>query len=65
MNGLFKAELIHSQRIWESTKAVEIATMGWDHWWNNDRLHAALGYRTPAEVEASHTHTTTTAPATV
>ena len=29
VNGLFKAELIHSQRrIWESTEAVEIATMG-------------------------------------
>lgn len=65
VNGLFKAELIHSQRIWESTEAVEIATMGWVHWWNNDRLHEALGYRTPAEVEASYTHTTTTAPATV
>ncbi|MFB9777740.1 integrase core domain-containing protein [Brevibacterium otitidis] len=46
-NGLFKAELIHSQRIWESTEAVEIATMGWVHWGNNDRLHEALGYRTP------------------
>lgn len=65
VNGLFKAELIHSQRIWESTEAVEIATMGWVHWWNNDRLHEALSYRTPAEVEASYTHTTTTAPATV
>ncbi|UYG15916.1 IS3 family transposase [Brachybacterium huguangmaarense] len=65
VNGLFKAELIHSQRIWESTQAVEIATMGWVHWWNTERLHEALGYRTPAEVEASYTHPTTTAPATV
>ncbi len=55
VNGLFKAELIHSQRIWESTQAVEIATMGWVHWWNTERLHEALGYRTPAEVEASYT----------
>nr|WP_281507589.1 IS3 family transposase [Brachybacterium sp. Marseille-Q7125] len=65
VNGLLKAELIHSQRIWESIQAVEIATMGWVHWWNTERLHEALGYRTPAEVEASHTHTTTTTPATV
>lgn len=65
VNGLFKAELIHSQRIWESTQAVEIATMGWVHWWNTERLHEALGYRTPAEVEASYTHPTTTAPAPV
>jgi len=65
VNGLFKAELIHSQRIWESTQAVEIATMGWVHWWNTERLHEALGYRTPVEVEASYTHPTTTAPAPV
>ena len=65
VNGLFKAELIHSQRIRESTQAVEIPTMGWVHWWNTERLHEALGYRTPAEVEASYTHPTTTAPAPV
>ena len=65
VNGLFKAELIHSQRIWESTQAVEIATMGWVHWWNTECLHEALGYRTPVEVEASYTHPTTTAPAPV
>ncbi|MBB5743124.1 transposase InsO family protein [Microbacterium ginsengiterrae] len=23
-------------------------------WWNNQRLHAELDYRTPAEVEAAH-----------
>lgn len=65
VNGLFKAELIHSQRIWESTQAVEIATMEWVHWCNNDRLHEALSHRTPTEVEASYTHHKTTAPATV
>ena len=34
MNGLYKAELIHAKRIWESVEAVELATMGWVHWWN-------------------------------
>mgnify|MGYP002652868298 CR=1 FL=1 len=52
MNGLYKAELIHSKRIWESVQAVELATMGWVHWWNTGRLHEGLGHRTPAEVEA-------------
>jgi len=28
VNGLYKAELIHSKRIWESVEAVELATMG-------------------------------------
>ena len=65
VNGLYKAELIHSKRVWESVAAVEIATMGWVHWWNTARLHEALEYRTPADVEAAYTRTTTTAPATV
>ena len=53
MNGLFKAGLIHAKRVWESVEAVEMATMGWVHWWNTARLHEALGYHTPAEVEAA------------
>ncbi|GAA4683028.1 hypothetical protein GCM10023197_44630 [Gordonia humi] len=61
VNGLYKAELIYSKRIWESVSEVELATMGWVHWWNTSRLHEALGYRTPANVEATYTHTTTTA----
>lgn len=65
VNGLYKTELIYSQRIWESISEVEFATMGWVHWWNTSRLHEALDYRTPASVEASCTHPTTTAPATV
>ena len=65
VNGLYKAELIYSKRIWESVSEVELATMGWVHWWNTARLHEALDYRTPASVEASYTHSTTTAPATV
>lgn len=65
VNGLYKAELIYSRRIWESVSEVELATMGWVHWWNTSRLHEALDYRTPAVVEAAYTHPTTTAPATV
>mgnify|MGYP002713611275 CR=1 FL=1 len=62
VNGLYKAELIHAKRIWESVEAVELATMGWVHWWNTARLHEALGYRTPAEVEAAYTHDRDVAP---
>ena len=58
-------ELIYSKRVWESVSEVELATMGWVHWWNTSRLHEALDYRTPAAVEAAYTHPTTTAPATV
>ena len=31
VNGLYKAELIHSKRVWESVEEVELATMGWVH----------------------------------
>lgn len=65
VNGLYKAELIHRRRTWPSATAVEIATLDWVTWWNTKRVHEALDYRTPAEVEASYTHPTTTAPATV
>ena len=63
VNGLYKAELIHAKRVWESTEAVELATMGWVHWWNTVRLHEALGYLTPAEVEVAYTHDHDVAPA--
>ncbi|STY67587.1 Uncharacterised protein [Micrococcus luteus] len=62
VNGLYKAELIHAKRVWESVGAVELATMGWVHWWNTARLHEALDYRTPAEVEAAYTHDQDSAP---
>ena len=42
-----RGELIHSKRVWESSEAVELATMGWVHWWNTARMHEALGYPYP------------------
>lgn len=43
MTGLYKAELIHAKRLWESVAAVELATMRWVHWWNTTRLHSRPG----------------------
>lgn len=53
VNGLYKAELIHSQS-WASCAEVEWATLAWVYWWNNHRLHEALDYATPAEVIDSY-----------
>ncbi|WP_349018833.1 IS3 family transposase [Corynebacterium macclintockiae] len=50
VNGSYKNELIHTRR-WDDVVEVEIATFEWVSWWNEDRLHQSLGYRTPAEVE--------------
>ena len=53
VNGSFKNEIIHSRR-WTDVLEVEIATFEWVHWWNNERLHQALDYRTPAEIETDY-----------
>ena len=50
INGLYKAELIYSQS-WRSLMDVEFAILNWVHWYNTQRLHEALGYHTPAEIE--------------
>ncbi|GFZ97130.1 hypothetical protein GCM10011359_28160 [Nesterenkonia alkaliphila] len=65
VNGLYKAEIIRSRRVWPSVAAVEIATLDWVQWWNTRRLHESLDYRTPAEVEATYTQDLTLAPAVV
>lgn len=33
-NGLFKTELIRAQGPWRTADEVELATLGWVHWWN-------------------------------
>lgn len=57
MNGYYKAELIRgpvrAQRgPWKTVEDVELATLGWVHWHNTERLHGYLGDRPPAEFEA-------------
>ncbi|EXF23855.1 transposase [Nesterenkonia sp. AN1] len=57
VNGYYKAELIRgpvrAQRgPWKTVEDVELATLGWVHWHNTERLHGYLGDRPPAEFEA-------------
>lgn len=52
VNGLYKTELIYSQTCRSCTE-VEWATLNWVHWWNNIRLHKALAYTTPEEINTS------------
>ncbi|MDC7106590.1 integrase core domain-containing protein, partial [Corynebacterium striatum] len=54
VNGLYKAELIHARGPWTSVGEVELATLRWVHWWNTKRLHEALDYATPQEVETEY-----------
>lgn len=51
VHGLFKAELINRRGSWRSLEQVELATAGWVDWWNNRRLHGAIGNLPPAQFE--------------
>ena len=56
VNGLYKTELIYGpeQGPWRTVEDVELATLGWVHWFNNQRLHGYLGDVPPAEYEAAY-----------
>ena len=54
INGLYKAELIHRRAPWKTREAVELATLEWVSWFNNQRLLAPHGYVPPAEAEANY-----------
>ncbi len=43
INGLYKAELIHNEGPWPSVESVELATLGWVDWFNNQRLLEPIG----------------------
>jgi putative transposase len=55
LNGYYKAELIRGPaqqgRPWKSAEDVELATLGWVHWHNHQRLHGYLDDAPPAEYE--------------
>ena len=56
VNGLYKTELIRGsgQGPWKTIEEVELATLGWVHWHNTERLHGYLGDTPPAEFETAH-----------
>jgi len=53
VNGLYKTELIRRRGPWRDVDQVELATLNWVHWFNNDRLHSELDYVPPLEFEAA------------
>jgi len=54
INGLYKTELIRPRGPWRTVEEVELATLGWVHWFNTERLHSRLGDIPPAEFEDHH-----------
>jgi putative transposase len=55
VHGLYKTELIYGPaqqgRPWRTVEDVELATLGWVHWHNTQRLHGYNGDVPPAEFE--------------
>jgi putative transposase len=51
----YKTELI-ADRVWRTPRELQHATVAYLGWFNHRRLHSALGYRPPAEVEARWHH---------
>lgn len=49
--GLFKTEVIEFLGTWKTASKVEWETLNWVNWYNNERLHGAIGHRPPQEVE--------------
>jgi transposase InsO family protein len=54
VNGYYKTELIRGPARtgpWKTIEEVELATLGWVHWHNSQRLHGYLDDVPPAEFE--------------
>lgn len=54
VNGYYKAELVRGPvhpGPWKSVEELELATLGWVHWHNQERLHGFIGDVPPAEFE--------------
>lgn len=53
-NGLYKAELIHTQDPQTSLAKAELATLRRAHWWNTKQLLEAFDCATPQKVETRY-----------
>lgn len=54
VNGYYKAELVRGPARpgpWKTVEDLELATLGWVHWHNTQRLHGYLGDVPPLEYE--------------
>ena len=60
--GLYKTECVRHEGPWRGADDLELATLNWVWWFNNTRIHSALGYITPIEFEDDHYRHTNTQP---
>jgi len=55
-NGLYKTECVYgpdAPRPWDDVDELELATLSWVHWFNEERLHSHCDDVPPAEFEAT------------
>ena len=52
--GLYKTECVKIDGPFKTVDEVELATLSWVHWFNENRLHSSIGYLTPIEKENKH-----------
>ena len=54
-NGLYKAECVYGPDTdgWDDVDELELATLSWVHWFNEDRLHGHCGDIPPIQYEAA------------
>lgn len=52
--GLYKNECIKIDGPFKTVDQLELATLSWVHWFNEQRLHSSLDYATPVEHEQSY-----------
>ena len=61
--GLFKTDVIHRDGPWRGFENVEMATLEWVAWFNQERLRAPLGtFRRPSLMRSISIHTPPTHP---
>lgn len=47
--GLYKTECVKIDGPFRTVDELELATLSWVHWFNENRLHSSIGYLTPIE----------------
>lgn len=50
-NGLYKTECVKIDGPFKTVDELELVTLSWVRWFNQNRLHSAIGYLTPVEQE--------------
>lgn len=51
--GLYKTECVKIDGPFRIADELELATLSWVHWFNENRLHSSIGYLTPTTVRTT------------